>query len=117
MAPLTVCGALGFSLGLRCCYFSTPLHIPFRLSRVQHMRLKRDDVGGAVLTLLHGHSLWLPSVCRGYVKVYLYRLGIVRWGYTMLTLGATVGLLRSAYWLTHQARCVRVCIPEEFALR
>ena len=54
------------------------------------------------------HSLWLPNVCTGYVKVYLYRQFSVPLECTELTLLAISVILRSACWLTYQARYVRV---------
>jgi hypothetical protein len=62
MPHLTVCRALGFSMKFSFHVLSTPLIIPFRLSRVQHMRLKRDDLGGA-FTLSPMATLCGSSVC------------------------------------------------------
>jgi hypothetical protein len=93
---------------------STPLNIPYRLSRVQHMRLKRDDLGGASPTI----------PCPRFVdsqRMYRVSQGLpvpldtLHYQINVLTLSSTRTELSSVCWLTYQARYVRVRIPRRIS--
>jgi len=80
------------------------------VSRVRHVGLNRDDLGGAFPSAPI-RSLRFPSIVHRVAQVYLWHLPRYDWNVSWLTLLSLDTEVILAYWLTFQARSVRVHIP------